>query len=121
MIDLRVVIPDSERIRPKWRKEAVACKIYLHSFKDSDDDRIDNLLGISSKLDYISGREGNLAQPGLRFTQCDNGLDIPDNRKIMAKISRAVWLRFRYPRNYRRAVCKFQTWFFRLKMRAYFN
>jgi len=71
----------------KWWKEAVVYQIYPRSFKDSNDDGIGDLNGITSKLDYINGLGVDVIwlSPHYDSPNTDNGYDIRDYRKIMTE------------------------------------
>jgi len=71
----------------KWWKEAVVYQIYPRSFKDSNDDGIGDLNGITSKLDYIKdlGVDVIWLSPHYDSPNADNGYDIRDYRKIMTE------------------------------------
>jgi oligo-1,6-glucosidase len=72
---------------PRWWKEAVVYQVYPRSFKDSDDDGIGDLKGITSKLDYIEGLGVNVVwlSPHYDSPNADNGYDIRDYRKVMTE------------------------------------
>jgi oligo-1,6-glucosidase len=71
---------------PKWWKEAVVYQVYPRSFKDSNDDGIGDLNGITSKLDYLQqlGVTVIWLSPHYDSPNIDNGYDIRDYRKVMA-------------------------------------
>lgn len=70
-----------------WWKEAVFYQIYPRSFKDSDNDGIGDLRGITSKLDYLKtlGVNAIWLSPVYDSPNDDNGYDIRDYRKIMTE------------------------------------
>ncbi len=71
--------------QPKWWKEAVVYQVYPRSFKDSNDDGIGDLKGLTSKLDYIQrlGVTVIWLSPHFDSPNADNGYDIRDYRKVM--------------------------------------
>lgn len=70
-----------------WWKEAVAYQIYPRSFKDSNNDGIGDLNGITEKLDYLADLGINLIWicPMYASPNDDNGYDISDYQQIMAE------------------------------------
>lgn len=72
-------------IEKKWWKEAVVYQIYPRSFKDSNNDGIGDLPGITQKLDYIKslGIDVVWLNPIFASPNEDNGYDISDYREIM--------------------------------------
>lgn len=68
-----------------WWKEAVVYQIYPRSFKDSNADGIGDLIGISSKLDYLQdlGIDVIWLSPHFKSPNVDNGYDISDYESIM--------------------------------------
>lgn len=68
----------------KWFKDAVVYQIYPLSFKDSNNDGIGDLKGITSKLDYLKtlGVDVIWLSPVYLSPMRDNGYDISDYRKI---------------------------------------
>ncbi|MBF6639219.1 alpha-glucosidase [Rouxiella silvae] len=70
-----------------WWKEAVAYQIYPRSFKDSNDDGIGDLNGITDKLDYLQDLGITLIWicPMYKSPNDDNGYDISDYQQIMAE------------------------------------
>ncbi|WP_455820706.1 glycoside hydrolase family 13 protein [Pseudomonas cerasi] len=70
-----------------WWKEAVAYQIYPRSFKDSNNDGIGDLNGITEKLDYLADLGIDLIWicPMYQSPNDDNGYDISDYQKIMAE------------------------------------
>ncbi|WP_214236805.1 glycoside hydrolase family 13 protein [Rosenbergiella gaditana] len=68
-----------------WWKEAVVYQIYPRSFKDTNDDGIGDLNGITEKLDYLKTLGVNVIwlSPHFDSPNADNGYDIRDYRKIM--------------------------------------
>jgi oligo-1,6-glucosidase len=69
----------------KWWKEAVVYQIYPLSFKDSNEDGIGDLKGITSKLDYVKGLGVDVIwlNPIYSSPNKDNGYDISDYKNIM--------------------------------------
>lgn len=69
----------------KWWKEAVGYQIYPRSFKDSNNDGIGDLKGITQKLDYIKdlGIDVIWICPMYKSPNDDNGYDISDYKAIM--------------------------------------
>lgn len=68
-----------------WWKEATGYQIYPRSFKDSNNDGIGDLNGITSKLDYIKdlGIDVIWICPMYKSPNDDNGYDISDYKDIM--------------------------------------
>ena len=66
--------------QPKWRREAIDSQGYPRSFKDSNDDSIGNLKGVTSK-----GRGVNVIwmSPHYDSPTADDGYNIRDYRKVM--------------------------------------
>lgn len=64
----------------KWWKNSVGYQIYIRSFKDSNDDGIGDLKGITSKLDYLKYLGINLIWicPFYESPMDDNGYDVSD-------------------------------------------
>jgi len=69
----------------KWWKEAVVYQIYPRSFKDSNNDGVGDIRGITSKLDYLQtlGVDVVWLSPVYRSPNDDNGYDISDYCAIM--------------------------------------
>jgi oligo-1,6-glucosidase len=72
-------------MQKNWWKEAVVYQIYPRSFKDSNQDGIGDLAGISSKLDYLKdlGIDVIWLSPHFKSPNVDNGYDISDYEAIM--------------------------------------
>lgn len=72
-------------IKPVWWKEAIFYQIYPRSFKDSNNDGIGDINGITSKLDYLRdlGINALWICPFYDSPNADNGYDIRDYKKIM--------------------------------------
>ena len=60
-----------------WWKETIVYQIYPRSFKDSNDDGIGDLNGITEKLDYLHGLgiETLWLNPIFASPNADNGYD----------------------------------------------
>jgi oligo-1,6-glucosidase len=71
----------------KWWKEAIVYQVYPRSFRDSNNDGIGDLNGITSKLDYLQelGIDVVWLSPHFDSPNVDNGYDIRDYRKVMAE------------------------------------
>ncbi len=69
----------------QWWKSAVFYQIYPRSFKDSNNDGIGDINGITSKLDYLKdiGIDAVWLSPIYDSPNDDNGYDIRDYEKIM--------------------------------------
>jgi alpha-glucosidase len=65
--------------RPWWR-DAVFYEVYVRSFADSNDDGIGDLLGITSRLDYLKhlGVDAIWLTPFYPSPQKDHGYDVAD-------------------------------------------
>ncbi len=74
-------------VKTAWWKSAVFYQIYPRSFKDSDNDGIGDLNGITSKLDYLKsiGIDALWLSPVYDSPNDDNGYDIRDYEKIMTE------------------------------------
>ena len=68
----------------KWWMEAIGYQIYIKSFKDSNDDGIGDLTGITQKLDYLHLLGINLIwiTPFYDSPMDDNGYDVRDYFKV---------------------------------------
>jgi len=76
-------IPKSDTpstLNRKWWKEAVVYQIYPRSFKDSNNDGVGDIKGITSKLDYLKtlGVDVVWLSPVYQSPNDDNGYDISD-------------------------------------------
>ena len=62
----------------KWWQEAIIYQIYPKSFKDSNNDSVGDIPGITSQLDYIKSIGVNTLwlNPIFISPQVDNGYDI---------------------------------------------
>lgn len=81
----RIVLKLVKMSSEKWWKASCVYQIYPRSFKDSNEDGIGDLKGITSKLDYIKklGVDVIWISPYFKSPNCDNGYDISDYRDIM--------------------------------------
>lgn len=72
-------------MKPKWWKESVVYQVYPISFKDTNNDGIGDLNGITSKLDYLKelGVDIIWVCPIYKSPNHDNGYDISDYCDIM--------------------------------------
>jgi alpha-glucosidase len=70
--------------RNEWWRGAVLYQIYPRSFKDSDDNGIGDLKGITEKLDYIAslGVAGVWISPFFKSPMVDFGYDVEDYHAI---------------------------------------
>lgn len=80
-----IFTPPSPALQKAWWKETIVYQIYPRSFKDSNDDGIGDLNGITEKLDYLHGLgiETLWLNPIFASPNADNGYDISDYRQIM--------------------------------------
>ena len=80
-----IFTPPSPALQKAWWKETIVYQIYPRSFKDSNDDGIGDLNGITEKLDYLHGQgiETLWLNPIFASPNADNGYDISDYRQIM--------------------------------------
>ena len=80
-----IFTPPSPALQKAWWKETIVYQIYPRSFKDSNDDGIGDLNGITEKLDYLHGLgiETLWLNPIFASPNTDNGYDISDYRQIM--------------------------------------
>jgi oligo-1,6-glucosidase len=71
-----------------WWKEVVVYQVYPRSFKDSDNDGVGDLRGVTSRLDYIKSLGVNVVwlNPVYQSPNDDNGYDISDYRAIMRQM-----------------------------------
>ncbi len=69
----------------KWWKEGVVYQVYPRSFKDSNNDGIGDICGVTEKLDYLKylGVDIIWLSPIFKSPNDDNGYDISDYRDIM--------------------------------------
>lgn len=83
--DMPIFTPPSPALQKAWWKETIVYQIYPRSFKDSNDDGIGDLNGITEKLDYLHGLgiETLWLNPIFASPNADNGYDISDYRQIM--------------------------------------
>jgi len=70
--------------KKEWWRGAVIYQIYPRSFKDSNNDGIGDLKGITEKLDYIAslGVAGVWISPFFKSPMADFGYDVSDYRDI---------------------------------------
>ncbi|TKA28125.1 hypothetical protein B0A50_04096 [Salinomyces thailandicus] len=68
----------------KWWKDGVVYQVYPASFKDSNDDGVGDIPGITSKLDYIQsiGVDILWVCPMFDSPQIDMGYDVSDYEKV---------------------------------------
>ncbi len=68
----------------KWWKESIGYQIYPKSFMDSNGDGIGDLVGITSKLDYLRDLGIDLVwiSPIFKSPQVDHGYDVSDYEDI---------------------------------------
>lgn len=68
----------------KWWKEAAVYEIYIPSFKDSNDDGVGDIPGITSKLDYLHDLGVDVVAIGPHYQSpgVDMGYDISDYEQI---------------------------------------
>ena len=64
----------------KWWKDSIGYQIYIRSFKDSNNDGIGDIKGITNKLDYLHFLGINLIWicPFYKSPMDDNGYDVSD-------------------------------------------
>ena len=67
-----------------WWKKAVIYQVYPRSFKDSNDDGVGDINGITEQLDYLKklGIDAIWLSPLYQSPMVDNGYDISDYYKI---------------------------------------
>ncbi|KRA66120.1 oligo-1,6-glucosidase [Caulobacter sp. Root655] len=72
--------------RPWW-KDAVVYQIYPRSFMDSNGDGIGDIPGITARLDHLKdlGVDVVWLSPHFDSPNADNGYDVRDYRKVMAR------------------------------------
>lgn len=71
--------------RPEgWWRSAVVYQVYPRSFQDSNGDGVGDILGITSRLDYLAelGIDVLWLSPVYRSPQVDNGYDISDYQDV---------------------------------------
>ncbi|MCL1988650.1 MAG: alpha-glucosidase [Firmicutes bacterium] len=88
--DANLVLTNSpnQPITPIWWKEAVFYQIYPRCFCDSNADKIGDIAGIISKLDYLKsvGIDAIWLSPIYDSPNDDNGYDIRNYYKIMQEM-----------------------------------
>lgn len=67
-----------------WWEDAIIYQIYPMSFKDSNNDGVGDLNGLTEKLDYIKSLGVNTLwlNPIILSNQLDNGYDVIDYKKV---------------------------------------
>ncbi|HEX6872293.1 MAG TPA: glycoside hydrolase family 13 protein [Micromonosporaceae bacterium] len=70
--------------RLSWSRDAVIYQVYVRSFVDSDGDGSGDLLGVVSRLDYLSelGVDALWLTPFYRSPMADGGYDVADYRDV---------------------------------------
>jgi len=76
--------PSSGSAAKKWWKEGSVYQIYPASFKDSNNDGMGDIAGITSKLDYIEALGVDIIwlSPHYDSPQVDMGYDVSDYEKV---------------------------------------
>jgi len=71
-------------MKKKWWHEAIIYQVYLRSFKDSNNDGIGDLNGVTERLDYLSDLGVNTIwiSPHYDSPMDDNGYDVRDFYKV---------------------------------------
>src|SRR2546423_1593954 len=77
---LTTALPAAAQEKPPWWKHAVFYEIYPRSFKDSNNDGIGDLRGITQQLDYLKelGVDALWITPFYPSPQVDFGYDVSD-------------------------------------------
>jgi alpha-glucosidase len=70
-----------------WSRDAVIYEVYVRSFADSDGDGAGDLLGVTSRLDYLAelGVDAVWLTPFYRSPMADGGYDVADYRAVDAR------------------------------------
>ena len=70
--------------RRSWSRDAVIYQLYVRSFADSDGDGTGDLLGVTSRLDYLTdlGVDALWLTPFYRSPMADGGYDVADYRDV---------------------------------------
>jgi len=70
--------------RVSWSRDAVIYQVYVRSFADSDGDGTGDLLGVTSRLDYLTelGVDALWLTPFYRSPMADGGYDVADYRDV---------------------------------------
>ena len=71
-------------VRDSWSRDAVIYQVYVRSFADSTGDGTGDLLGMASRLDYLTdlGVDAVWLTPFYRSPMADGGYDVADYRAV---------------------------------------